>query len=304
VGAAGRRGVAGIEFKAPEINLALVKSIRFLLTLTVALATAGTVNAQSDWDEPFPPHRIADDLYYVGSKGLASYLVTTAQGHVLINSGFDRTVPILRGNMETLGFKFSDIKILLGSHAHSDHMAGNALVRELTGAQVAVMKGDDQVIASGGQGQYLYKEGWKPCVVDRVLQDGDIVSLGDVKLTARLTPGHTRGCTTWVFQVKDAGRVRNVVIVGSPNVNPGYELITNRDYPEIADDYAKTFRLLRTLPCDIFLGAHGNYYGMEAKYDRLQREPTTNPFVDPDGYKAYVENRAKSFQETRREQRK
>jgi metallo-beta-lactamase class B len=281
-----------------------VNSIRHLLPLILALATIDSLKAQSDWDEPFPPHRIADNLYHVGSKGLASYLITTTQGHILVNSSLERTVPIIRGNVEKLGLKFTDIKILLASHAHSDHVAGHALIKELTGASVEVMEGDAKVIASGGQGQYLYKEGWKPCKVDRVLKDGDAVTLGEAKLTARLTPGHTRGCTTWVLQARDGGRLLNVVIIGSPNVNAGYELISNRDYPEIADDYARTFRLLKSLPCDIFLGAHGNYYGMEAKYSRLQREPKTNPFIDPEGYRAYVENRAKSFQDTERQQRK
>jgi metallo-beta-lactamase class B len=267
------------------------------LLLLLALGSPGILAAQSDWDEPFPPHRIADRLYYVGSKGLASYLVTTSKGHILINSSFERTLPIIRGNVEKLGFKFADIKILLGSHAHSDHVEGHGLIKEQTGARVEVMRGDDQVIASGGKGQYLYKEGWRPCPVDRVLKDGDTVVLGEVTLTARHTPGHTRGCTTWTLPVTDAGKTLNVVIIGSPNVNPGYQLITNRDYPEIADDYTKTFRLLKSLPCDIFLGAHGNYYGMEAKIARLQKDPKTNPFIDPEGYRAYVENRYQAFRE-------
>ena len=274
-----------------------MKSIRCLLLLLLALGSPGILAAQSDWDEPFPPHRIADRLYYVGSKGLASYLVTTSKGHILINSSFERTLPIIRGNVEKLGFKFADIKILLGSHAHSDHVEGHGLIKEQTGARVEVMRGDDQVIASGGKGQYLYKEGWRPCPVDRVLKDGDTVVLGEVTLTARHTPGHTRGCTTWTLPVTDAGKTLNVVIIGSPNVNPGYQLITNRDYPEIADDYTKTFRLLKSLPCDIFLGAHGNYYGMEAKIARLQKDPKTNPFIDPEGYRAYVENRYQAFRE-------
>jgi metallo-beta-lactamase class B len=273
------------------------------LAVLMLLATVGALSAQSDWDEPFPPHRIADNLYYVGSKGLATYLITTSKGHILINSSFERTVPIIRGNVEKLGFKFPDIKILLASHAHSDHVAGHALIKELTGARVEVMEGDAKVIATGGKGQYLYKEGWKTCEVDRVLKDGDTVTLGEATLTARLTPGHTRGCTTWTLQATDGGKARNVVIIGSPNVNPGYQLITNRDYPEIADDFTRTFRLLKTLPCDIFLGAHGSYYGMEEKFARLQKDPKTNPFVDPEGYRAYVENRDKSFQETSQKQK-
>jgi len=280
-------------------------SSSFLVLLWVTVV-GSTLHAQidRDWDEPFPPHRIADHLYYVGSKGLASYLVTSSKGHILINSSFERTVPIIRTNVEALGFKFTDIKILLTSHAHNDHASGHGLVKALTGARVEVMEGDAKVIASGGHGQYLYTEveAWKPCLVDRVLKDGDTVRLGEARLTARLTPGHTRGCTTWTMQATDAGKSWNVVIIGSPNVNPGYVLVKNRDYPTIADDYVKTFQLLKALPCDIFLGAHGSYYGMEAKYERLQKIPKTNPFVDPAGYRAYVEDRFQAFREVVRKQ--
>jgi metallo-beta-lactamase class B len=295
-----------IEFTARAITLSLVNLIHSFPVFLWMTVACSTVLAQSDWDDPFPPHRIADHLYYVGSKGLASYLVTTANGHILINSSFERTVPIIRTNIEALGFKFTDIKILLTSHAHSDHASGHALVKELTGARVEVMEGDAKVIALGGQGQYLYTEAeaWKPCVVDRVLKDGDTVMLGEARLTARLTPGHTLGCTTWLMKAMDAGKSWNVVIIGSPNVNPGYVLVNNRDYPQIAEDYAKTFQLLKALPCDIFLGAHGSYYGMEAKYQRLQKNPKTNPFVDPAGYRAYVEDRAQAFQEAVRKQQR
>ena len=257
-----------------------------------------SATAQSDWDEPYPPHRIADNLYYVGSKGLSTYLITTPQGHILINSSFDRTVPLIRASVEKLGFKFTGIKILLSSHAHSDHVAGNALVKELTAAKVYVMEGDDQVIANGGEAQYLYKETWKKCKVDRVLKDGDKVTLGGISLTAVLTPGHTRGNTTWTMKATDHGKTYDVVIVGSPNVNPGFQLVNNKDYPRISADYARTFKTLMSLPCDIFLGAHGNYYGMDEKYPKLAKDPNTNPFVDPKGYRAYIENREKAYRET------
>ena len=271
--------------------------------LAILLFSSFLLAAQSDWNEPFPPHRIADNLYYVGSKGLSTYLITTSAGHILINSSFQRTVPIIRGNVEQLGFKFSDVKILLASHAHSDHTEGHALIKELTGAKVFVMQGDDQVISTGGDGQYLYPSYHKPCKVDRVLKDGDTVTLGDAVLTAHLTPGHTRGCTTWTMQAKDRGKTYNVVIVGSANVNPGFRLVNNTSYPEIAADYARTFRVLKSLPCDIFLGAHGAYYGMEAKYARLKDTKGVNPFVDPDGYRAFVADREKYYLKTIEEQK-
>jgi metallo-beta-lactamase class B len=253
-------------------------------------------------DNPFPAHRVIGNVYYVGSEELATYLITTPEGHILINSGFEETVPLIRSSVESLGFKMGDVKVLLASHAHSDHVAGHARLQEITGAKVYVMRGDDEVIASGGKGQYLYGDSrWTPCRVDRVLKDGDKVELGGMTLVAHRTPGHTRGCTTWAWQATESEKKYDVVVIGSPNVNPGYKLVGNQDYPEIADDFATTFKVLKKLPCDVFLGAHGNYYGMQAKYERIKKSPT-NPYIDPQGYKAYVVEKEKAFQTTREKQ--
>jgi metallo-beta-lactamase class B len=263
------------------------------------LALAWAVMAQGPSHEPFPAHRVIGSVYYVGSKDLASYLITTPEGHILINSGFEETVPLIRKSVESLGFKMREIKVLLASHAHADHVAGHALAKELTGAKVYVMRGDDKVIASGGEGQYLYTSSrWKPCEVDRVLEDGDEVKLGGVTLVARRTPGHTRGCTTWTWRVADAANDCEVVVIGSPNVNPGYGLVGNKDYPEIAEDFAATFKILKSLRCDVFLGAHGGYYGMVEKHERAKLGKVKNPFADPEGYRAYVEQKEKAFRET------
>lgn len=271
-----------------------------LLALLLMLIADMAVTA----DEAFPAHRIAGNTYYIGSKELASYLITSPEGHLLINSSFEETVPLIRDAVESLGFKMQDVKILLASHAHSDHVAGHALLKELTGAKVYVMRGDHDVIASGGIGQYFYTDSrWKPCPVDKVLDDGDEVKLGDVTLVARRTPGHTRGCTTWTWQTTDGDKKLDVVVIGSPNVNPGFKLVGNKDYPEIAEDFAKTFAVLKKLPCDIFLGAHGNYYGMEAKHERL-KAGGKNPFIDPEGYRAYVEQKEQAFRDKLAEQKK
>ncbi len=268
-----------------------------------ALAFTLAAGGQDAWYEPFPAHRVIGNVYYVGSKDLASYLITTPDGHILINSGFEKTVPLIRASVESLGFKMSDIKILLASHAHSDHVAGHALMRELTGAKVYVMRGDDEVIASGGKGQYLYSTSrWQPCKVDRVLEDGDEVNLGGVTLTARRTPGHTRGCTTWTWRVEENGKSHLVVVIGSPNVNPGFRLVENKDYPEIAADFAKTFEVLKALPCDVFLGAHGSYYGMIEKYELGKKGATGNPFVNPEGYREYVAMKERTFRKILAEQ--
>jgi alpha-glucosidase len=276
-----------------------------LAAIVTAMALAGASAGQLDWFAPFPAHRIIGNVYYVGSKDLASYLITTPSGHILINSGFERTVPLIEASVRSLGFKMKDIKILLTSHAHSDHVAGHALARELTGARVFVMRGDEKVIASGGEGQYLYGANrWKPCPVDRVLEDGDEVSLGGVTLVAHRTPGHTRGCTTWTWTVEDGGKTHHVVVIGSPNVNPGYQLVNNTAYPEIAEDFASTFQTLKELPCDVFLGAHGGYYGMVEKHQRLKNGAKENPFIDPDGYRHYVADRERAYQLALQDQQK
>ena len=259
--------------------------------------------AQRDWNEPFPPHRIADNLYYVGSKGLSTYLITSSKGHVLINSSFERTVPLILASVEKLGFKPSDVKIILSSHAHGDHVEGHALLQEKTGAKVYVMAGDDTVIAGGGKGQYKYTDTWRPCKVDKVLKDGEVVTIGEMKLHAHLTPGHTKGNTTWSLEVKDMGKTLNAVIIGSPNVNPGFQLVKNTAYPEMAADYARTFRVLKALKADIFLGAHGEYYDMAAKYKKLKAgEPS--PFIDPAGYREYVNEREQYYLYTLEKQKK
>ena len=264
------------------------------------LVLAYLVVAQGPARDSFPAHRVIDNVYYVGSKDLASYLITTPEGHILINSGFEETVPLIRESVESLGFKMRDIKILLASHAHSDHVAGHALDEGADRREGFVMRGDDDVIASGGKGQYLYVNSrWKPCAVDRVLEDGDKIELGGAVLTARKNPGHTRGCTTWTWRAKDEeGKDRDVVVIGSPNVNPGFKLVDNKDYPEIADDFAKTFKILKSLPCDVFLCAHGGYYGMIDKHARLKKDPHTNPFIDPDGYRKFVAVKEAAFRDT------
>lgn len=274
-----------------------VLTAALLLLLIGALVNNGAP-AQNDWTTPFPAFRIAGNLYYVGSKGLANYLITTPQGHILINSDLEANVPLIQASIESLGFKFSDVKILLISHAHWDHDAGSAMIKKLTGAKYMVMDADVSVVESGGKTDFHYGNDatmlYPPTKVDRVLRDGDEVKLGDAALTAHLTPGHTKGCTTWTMEVKDGAKIRNVVIVGSPNVNPGYKLVGNTLYPGIAADFERTFHVLKSLPCDYFLGAHGSYFGLEMKYARLKAGNST-AFIDPEGYKNFVAEKEQVF---------
>ncbi len=276
--------------------------------VAIAFGAAGPLNAQSNraWTAPFPPFRIAGNLYYVGSEGLASYLITTSEGHILINTNLESSVPLIRDSVEKLGFKFGDIKILLISHAHFDHCAGSAQIKQLTGAEYMVMDADVPVIESGGKADFHYGQSansmFPVTKVDRVLHDGDNVKLGDAELVAHLTPGHTKGCTIWTMKTTADGKTYDAVIIGSPNVNAGYRLVNNEAYPQIAEDYEKTFRTLHDLPCDLFLGAHGDYFGLDAKYKRLQAGDT-GALVDPAGYKKFVTEKQQAFRSELEKQR-
>ena len=264
--------------------------------LMILMAFCGVLRASytPEWNRPIPPYRVISNLYYVGTNYLASFLLVTPAGDVLINPDYEESVPVIKANVEKLGFHFNDIKIILISHAHDDHAAGCALAKKLTGAQLMVMDRDVAEVEHGGAGDFQYQQHWTPTKVDRVLHDGDKVQLGGSTLTAHLTPGHTKGCTTWTTELQDGGRPSRVVIIGSPNVNTGYKLVDNSQYPEIAKDYEKTFQVLKNLPCDIFLGSHGVYYDMDAKLKRVHAG-AKNPFIDPEGYRAYVREREQAF---------
>jgi metallo-beta-lactamase class B len=247
---------------------------------------------QTDWNAPFPPHRIMDNLYYVGTEQLATYLITTPDGHILINSDFESTVPFLQQNVTALGFEFDDIEIVLGSHAHPDHMQADALVKGLTGAQVMAMTEDVPALRA-------MRPNGKEHPIDRELADGDEVTLGGTTLTAHRTPGHTKGCTSWAFKVEEGGQTYDALIACSLGALPTIPLVNNPDYPEIADDFIATFAKARTLSVDIFLAAHGNQYGLAEKHAKLaSRAPKDpNPYIDPAGYIAYVELQERRFRE-------
>jgi metallo-beta-lactamase class B len=273
------------------------------LILSVLLLAAPRLHAQTnpDWTTPIAPFHIAGNLYYVGGKDLASYLIVTPKGDILVNPSLESSVPMIRASVEQLGFKFKDIKILLISHSHGDHDAGSAELIRQTGAKYMVMDGDVSVVESGGATDFAYaKDTYAPAKVNRILHDGNAVKLGGTVLIAHKTAGHTRGCTTWTMQVKEAGRPLNVVIVGSWNVNPGWRLIDRPDqpasYPGIAADYRRTFATLKGLQCDIFLGAHGAYFAMLAKLDRIKAGAKENVWIDPAGYQAAVAEREQAFQ--------
>jgi len=239
------------------------------------------VGGPNDMTTPFPPHKVIGNIYYVGTKSLSVFLITTPQGHILVNSTYERNVPAIQQSLAALGFKFSDIKILLGSHAHGDHMEGDAAVKALTGAQVVAMAEDVPALEA-------MKPGGKPHPIDRVIHDGDTVTLGGTTLVAHLTPGHSRGCTTWTMKAQDAGKAYDVVIIGSLGTNPGFKLVNNADTPGIAEEFARAFKVSRTLPCDVPLGSHPGMYNLEEKFAKIGKGGP-NPFIDPDGYKLEVD---------------
>ena len=261
--------------------------MRRALLIFFAAAAGLLAQGNPDWHAKFPAFQIAGNLYYVGTADLAVYLIHTPRGNILINSDFKQDLPVIKKSIQELGFKYNDTKIILISHAHGDHDEGTGVIKSETGAKLMVMDADvaaEQSTAPGRPGAH----------VDRVLHDGATVELGGSKLVAHLTPGHTPGCTTWTMQVQDGARKLNAVIIGSPNVNPGYILVGNKNYPGIADDYVKTFAVLKALPCDLFLGAHGGYFGLKAKYAKM-KAGDKDAFIDPDGYKAFVAEHDDTF---------
>jgi metallo-beta-lactamase class B len=239
------------------------------------------VGGPDDMTAPFPPHKVIGNIYYVGTKSLAAFLIVTPQGNILVNSTYERNVPTIQKSVEQLGFKFSDTKILLGSHAHGDHQEGDALVKQLTGAQVMAMAEDVPALQA-------MTPGGKAHPIDRVLHDGDTVSLGGTTLVAHLTPGHSRGCTTWTLKAQEGGKSYDVVIIGSFGTNPGFKLVNNTDAPGIAEEFNRTFKVARSLPCDVPLGSHPGMYNLDEKFAKLGKGGP-NPFIDPAGYKLEVD---------------
>ena len=261
------------------------------IVAAVALLAPAAAVAQIDWNAPFPAHRIIDNVYFVGTEALGTFLIATPEGHILINSDFESTVPLIRDSVESLGFDFDDIEIVLGSHAHPDHMQANALVKALTGAEVMVMDRDVPAMRA-------MRAGGREQPIDRVLRDGDRVELGGTVLTAHLTPGHTPGCTSWAFEVEENGVAYDALVVCSFGVNDNYVLVDNPDYPEIVADYRATYEKARALPVDVFLGSHGFFYGLDEKYARLQarRPGDPHPFVDRAGYLEHVDAQQARFE--------
>ena len=242
------------------------------------------------WNDPFPPHRVMDNLYYVGTKELASFLIVTPAGNILMNSDYEASVPVIKASVEKLGFKFSDIKILIAGHAHPDHVEGDALVKELTGAQVVVGRID-------APGTKTFRPGGKEHPIDRLVDEGDTVTLGGTTLTAHVMAGHTKGCLAWTTDLKEGGKTYHALIECSLN-SQAIKFVGNTDYPQIVDDFRATFKKARTFQVDLFVSSHASFYGLADKYAKLEkrRDGDPNPFVDPEGYKTHLDEFEKKFE--------
>jgi metallo-beta-lactamase class B len=273
---------------------ALAGSAALLLVGAAGLAAQADPAGRAR-NQPMPPFRILGNLYYVGASDIAVYLITTPAGHILIDGGYVETVPLIRRSVEQLGFRLGDVKILLNSHAHQDHAGGFAELQRLTGARLYASVRDAPLLESGGKSDPLLDATFPPVKVAKTLADGEVVRLGGTELVAHLTPGHTPGCTSWSMRIADAGTRRDVVFLGSTSVLPGMRFTGKPTYPGIADDYERSFRVLKALPCDVFLGSHGVFFGLAEKAKRLGGGEQPNPFVDPAGYHAFLESSEQAF---------
>jgi metallo-beta-lactamase class B len=274
---------------------------RVTISLFLVLASAPLVAQQNpDWSRPFPPFKLIGNVYWVGTYDLSTYLITTDAGHILINTGFADTVPLITAGIEQLGFEPSDVKILLATHAHGDHVAGLAELKRLTRAQMWMSEADAVLLEDGGKSDFRFGDeatmNFEPVQVDRRLEDRDAIALGGVTLTAHHHPGHTKGATSFTMTVREAGRDYRVIIANLGSINPGVTVSGMPRYPTIGDDYARTFAAQKALPVDVFLASHASQFGMHRKYQPgAPYDP--NRFVDPAGYLAAVERLEGIFRE-------
>lgn len=283
-------------------------TFRTVVLVIVALANVGAVQQDSGapvptgreaWYEATEPLRIVGPIHYVGTRELGVYLITTPAGHILLDGAMPGSAPLIEASIRKLGYRLEDIRILLISQAHADHVGTLAHFKKVTGASLAVMRADATLVESGGRTDYLFASEpsfhFEPVTVDRVIEDSDTVALGGVQLRARLTPGHTPGTTTWITTVDDGDRSYHVVFPGSTSVNPGTRLVRNPSYPGIADDYRHAFAVLESLQPDIFLAAHASAFDLAGKRARSATEGVA-AFVDRGGYRRRVEAGRAAFE--------
>jgi len=258
----------------------------------------------AEWNKPVEPFRIAGNVHFVGAEGISSFLVTTPGGHILIDTGFEETVPIVEAGVRKLGFRMEDIRIILVTHSHYDHSGGVATMKRKTGARLLTNPREVERFAAGGRNDFAFADrfAFPPVEVDGVLRDGEPVTLGGVAVTPHFTPGHTKGGTSYTIEAEDGGRRLRVVIACSVSA-PGYKLVGNEKYPSLVSDLEGSITKLRSLPCDVFLGGHGWEFGLLEKARAKREGAAGNPFVDPAGYRAWLD-RAETALRTELEKQK
>lgn len=264
---------------------------RFAVACSLLFVSTGKVSAQpEDWITPFPGHRVIANLYAVGTSGLGVFLITSDEGHILINTGLEDSTPLIRDNIESVGFRLEDIKILLTMQSHWDHTAALAEIKTITGAEMWATSDDARVLADGGFSDPHFggREAFKPVSVDKIMSDGDVIELGDIRLRVHEHPGHTEGSSSYSMQVRENGRDYNVVVANMGTINPGKKLVVDPTYPGVANDFAETYRRQKAMEVDVWVAAHAGHYRLHDKYKPGQAySPDT--FVDPDGFVAEVE---------------
>lgn len=277
-------------------------SSRFIPLLTLAVSAFAQSNVpppySPDWVKPFPPFKILGNIYWVGTWDLSTYLITTPQGNILINSGLASTVPQIKAGIEQLGFKFSDTKILLATHGHWDHVAGLAQLKKMTGAKMIMSEPDAELLESGGKADFRFgdepQSRFEPVKVDQQLKDGDKVTLGGTELTAHLHPGHTKGATSFTIEVREGAKTYRVGIVNMGSINPGVKVAGMPKFPGIAQAYARTFHDQKEMKFDVWLSSHAGQFKLHEKY---KPGDAYNPerFVDPQGFHAAVDRLEKLY---------
>jgi metallo-beta-lactamase class B len=284
--------------------------MKSVLALT-SILTVGGLLAQApnplrgEASQPVEPYKVIGNIYYVGAVNISSHIIVTPEGLILLDTGTQEMLPGIRTNLAKLGYTLQDVKIILSSHAHWDHVEGHAAIKELSGATVMAVGEDAAAISSGIDNSAAGASGWNPTEVDRVLKDGDKVTLGGVTMQAHLTPGHTKGCTAWTTTVEEDGESYSVLFVGGTGINRnlGVKLLNNKRHPSIVEDYARTFRVLGSLEVDVFLAQHPSMYGMADKMERLKAGATPNPFIDPEGYQRFLKQEEGNYLKQLEEER-
>lgn len=286
-----------------RMKLALAIAASILTFSSISLSQQNETDRS--WNQPIEPFKVAGNIYYVGANEITAYLITTPKGHILLDSGFKQTVPLIRANVAKLGFKMNDIKFLINSQAHYDHAAGLADLKAETKAKMLASVEDAKLLARGGKDDPNFGDRFlfDPVTADRTFNDGWKLKLGGTTMTANITAGHTPGCTTWTMNVNEGGKKLNVIFVCSTTA-PGYTLVDNAKYPEIAQDFERTFKTMRSFKVDIFLSAHASQFGMLEKREAIRQGTRSNPFIDPEGYLRYVEQTEKAFRDRLAEQSK